>query len=310
MSKKPALLLLFLLLSFHVFAQQEPMYSQYVYNGLLINPAYAGTREVFSATAMMRNQWIGVPGAPKTAALSIESLMQNCKVALGINMVMDEIGETNHSGIAAIYSYKVNFQESMLSFGLQGGVGFYNSNNSRSEYSETSQFDPSFQEDFHRILPNFSFGMYYHSDRFYVGVSQINILGKTIHDSFYPSSVTDLGIAAVSHFFFTSGYLFDLTEDFKFQSSFLVKYVGGAPIEADLNALVLLKDILVVGASYRSYASINFMTHVKISDKMSVGYSYEYSTNELSNFTAGSHEIMLRYQFATGGLKFVSPRYF
>ncbi len=310
MLKRISVLFLFLSLTATVFAQQEPMYSQYVYNGLLINPAYAGTREVFSATAMMRNQWIGIPGAPRTGVMSVESLMKNYQIGLGLNMVYDEIGITNHSGISGIYSYKVYFPQSSLSFGLQAGIGFYNSTYTQSKYSDNSQTDPAFIQDYHRILPNFSFGMYYHSDRFYLGVAEMNILGRTIQEKIYPNAANDMGIGIASHYFVTSGYLFDITEDWKFQSSFLVKYVGGAPLEADLNALVLLRDLLVFGASYRSYASLDVMTHIRINKNLSVGYSYEYSTNELNNFTTGSHEIMLRYQFAGGDRKFVSPRYF
>jgi type IX secretion system PorP/SprF family membrane protein len=138
----------------------------------------------------------------------------------------------------------------------------------------------------------------------------MDILGKTIENRLYPNAVNDLTVNVVSHFFFTSGYLLDMTPDIKFQPSFLIKYVSGAPLEGDINGVFSFYDRLYLGVSYRSYASIDFLTQIRINDKLSVGYSYEYSTNELSNFTSGSHEIVLRLQIDKNTTKFVSPRYF
>lgn len=311
MIKRIAILFLFLSFSAGVFAQQDPMYSQYVFNGLLINPAYAGSREVLSATALYRNQWINIPGAPKTGNFSLDTPVKNQKVGLGVNMIFDKIGVTSHSGIYGIYSYKVNFAEGLLSFGMQAGVDFYNSNNSQVQYSENnSQVDPAFVSDYHRILPNFSFGMYYHNERFYLGMSTMNLLGHAIQNEIYPNMSNDLNINIVSHFYLNTGYLFDVNKDIQFQPSFLLKFVPGAPVEADLNAVFMFFDLLSLGVSYRTNASINVLTQVKISKQLSLGYSYEYSTNELSNFTSGSHEIMLRYQFDFSKGKIVTPRFF
>lgn len=310
MIKRITILFLFLSLTARLFAQQDPMYSQYVFNGLLINPAFAGTREVLSATALYRNQWVNIPGAPKTGAFSIDSPVKNQKVGLGLNVVVDKIGVTNHTGIAGIYSYKIYFNRSSLSFGLQAGVGFYNSTNSEVKYSENSSVDPAFITDYHKVLPNFSMGMYYHNDRFYAGLSVMDILGKSIENQLYPNLTNDLTINVVSHFFLSSGYLIDLTPDIKFQPSFLLKYVGGAPLEGDINGVLSFYDLLYLGVSYRSYASVDFITQVRINKQLSLGYSYEYSTNELSNFTSGSHEIVLRYQFDFSKGKIVTPRFF
>lgn len=310
MFKKITAIFLFLSLTARIFAQQDPMYSQYVFNGLLINPAYAGTREVLTATALYRNQWANIPGAPKTGIFSIDSPVKNQKVGLGLNMVFDKIGVTNHTGISGIYSYKIYFTESALSFGLQGGVNFYNSNNSEVKYSNNSQSDPAFQEDYHRVLPGFSFGMYYHSNRFYSGFSIMDIMGSSIEDQLYPNMSNDLNINVVSHFFLTSGYIFDLSPDVRFQPSFLLKYVGGAPLEADLNGVFMFYDLLSLGASYRSNSSINLLMQFKAGKQLSLGYSYEYSTNELSSYTSGTHEIVLRYQFDFSHGKVMTPRFF
>lgn len=310
MIKRVTIFFLFLSLAMPVFAQQDPMYSQYVFDGLLINPAYAGTREVLNAAALYRNQWVNIPGAPKTGVFSIDSPIKNEKVGLGLNVVVDEIGVTNHTGISGIYSYKLYFSQSSLSFGIQAGVGFFNSTNSEVKHSDNATVDPAFVTDYHVMLPNFSCGIYYHSDRYYAGFSVMDILGRTIENQLYPNVANDLVINVESHFFLTSGYLIDLSPNVKVQPSFLVKYVGGAPLEFDINGVFSLYDLFYMGISYRSYASIDILTQVRINNQLSLGYSYEYSTNELSNFTSGSHEIVLRFRLDKGQRKFVSPRYF
>jgi len=221
MIKRFSILFLFWMLTFRLFAQQDPMYSQYVFNGLLINPAYAGSREVLNATALYRNQWVNIPGAPKTGAFSLDSPVKNQKVGLGLNVIFDKIGVTNHSGISGIYSYKVYFSpQSVLSFGLQAGIGFFNSTNTEVKYTNDNNIDPAFQEDYHRVLPNFSFGAYFHSDRFFMGLSVMDILGKTIENQIYPNMANDLNINVVSHFFVNTGYLFDLSPDVHFNPPF------------------------------------------------------------------------------------------
>jgi type IX secretion system PorP/SprF family membrane protein len=286
------------------------MYSQYVFNQLLINPAYAGAREVLCATALYRNQWVNIPGAPKTGVFSLDSPIKNQKVGLGLNVIFDKIGVTAHTGISGIYSYKLYFERSALSFGLQMGAGFYNSTNTVVKYSDNSQIDPAFQQDYHKVLPTFSFGTYYQSDRFFAGISVMDILGKSIQNELYPNMSNDLNISVVSHYFFNAGYLIDVAPDIRLQPSFLLKFVVGAPLEADFNAVISLWDILAFGASYRSYASLDLLTQVKMNNRLSLGYSYEYSTNELSNFTSGSHEIVLRYQFDLAKGKILTPRFF
>ena len=310
MIRKFAILSLFLIFSAGVFAQQDPMYSQYVFNGLLINPAYAGSREVLNATALYRDQWVNLPGAPKTGNFSVDSPIKNQKVGLGLNMVFDKIGVTGHSGVYGIYSYKLFLSESILSFGIQAGVDFYNSSNSQVIYSDNSQVDPAFASDYHKVLPNFSFGMYYRRDRFYAGISTMNLLGRSIQNEIYPNMANDLNINVVSHFYLSTGYLLDLNKDIQFQPSFLLRFVPGAPLEADFNAVFMFYDLLSLGVSYRTNASVDILTQIRINKQLSLGYSYEYSTNELSNFTSGSHEIMLRYQFDFSKGKIVTPRFF
>jgi len=270
MLKKFILLFLFLALTARLFAQQDPMYSQYVFNGLLINPACAGSREVLNATALYRNQGINIPGAPKAGAFSLDSPIRNQKVGLGLNLIFDKIGVTHHTNLSGIYSYKVYFtDQNVLSFCLQAGIGFFNSTNTEVRYTDDSHIDLAFQEDYHRVLSNFSFGTYFHSDKFYAGLSVMDILGKSIENQTYPNTANDLNINVVSLFFLNTGYLFDLSPDVRLQPSMLVKYVAGAPLDGDINVVLLYYDLLAFGISYRSFASVDFLLQMKVNKQIS-----------------------------------------
>ena len=290
-------------------AQQDPMYSQYVFNGLIINPAYAGSHNVLSTTLLYRNQWVNIPGAPKTGAFSIDAPVKNQKVGLGLNVEFDKIGVTNYSGINGAYSYKIKFSKGALNFGVQAGVGFYNSNFTSVKYSDGGISDEAFQNNYHDLMPTFGFGMYYYTDRFYAGLSIPQIAGHAIQKALYSNSES-AHLDLANHYFITSGYLFDLSPDMKFKPSVLLKYVGGAPIEIDLNSIVWFYDILALGVSYRSLASVDFLCQIRLSNRLYLGYAYEYATNSLKHFSSGSHEIMLQYVFDFSHGKIVTPRFF
>lgn len=292
-----------------VFGQQDPMYSQYVFNGLIINPAYAGTRDVLCTSILYRDQWAGLPGAPKTGILSVDAPIKNKNVGAGLTVEFDKIGITSHTAFNGIYSYRLRFANSSLVFGLQAGLGFSNSNFSSVRYSDGTQNDVAFQNDFHDVLPNFGFGLYYFSDRFYAGFSVPQIAGYAIQNALYhktESAYLDLA----NHYFINTGYLFDLTPDIKAKPSILLKYVRGAPVEMDLNGIVWFYDIVAAGISYRSFASLDFILQVRASRQFSIGYAYEYATTKLNTFSSGSHEIMLQYFFDFSHSKILTPRYF
>jgi type IX secretion system PorP/SprF family membrane protein len=290
-------------------AQQDPMYSQYVFNGLIINPAYAGSHDVLSTTLLYRDQWVSIPGAPKTGTFSIDAPLKNQKVGLGLNVEFDKIGVTNFSGITGAYSYKIKFSHGALHFGVQAGVGFYNSNFTIVKYSDGGVSDEAFQNNYHDLMPTFGFGMYYYTNRFYAGFSIPQIAGHAIQKALYSNSES-AHLDLANHYFITSGYLFDLSPDMKLKPSVLLKYVGGAPIEIDLNSTVWFYDILALGVSYRSLASLNFLCQIRLSNRLYLGYAYEYATNSLNHFSSGSHEIMLQYIFNFSHGKIVTPRFF
>lgn len=309
MKRKFYILLLSLSVSISALAQQDPMYSEYMFNGLILNPAYAGTRDALNATLLYRNQWVSLPGAPKTGLFSLDAPVRNQKVGLGLSVEFDRIGITDHTGVSGAYSYKLKFDKGALTLGIQAGVGFSSSNYTRVNYTDGTRNDEAFQQDFREVLPNFGFGAYYYTDKFYAGFSIPQIAGQTLQKAIYGNQ-EGAHLDLANHYFLTSGYLVNLTPDFRLKPSVLLKYVAGAPVEIDVNTVAYFYDILGLGVSYRSLASINFLGHLKVTNQIYIGYAYEYSTGKLGSFSGGSHEIMLQYTFDFARTKIVTPRFF
>ncbi|WP_256006504.1 MULTISPECIES: PorP/SprF family type IX secretion system membrane protein [Pedobacter] len=288
-------------------AQQDPMYTQYMFNTLAINPAYAGSRNVVSATALYRNQWTGIEGAPRTGTLTLDAPVYDKTIGLGIQLVTDRLGITQTNGAVFSGAYRIRMDQGTLAFGIQGNVLQY-----RADYTSvnlnTGAYDPAFSYNINKVLFNFGTGVYYNSDRFYVGLSAQDIAKNRLTEFESPNS--DLRNTQYMHLFLASGYVFDLDDDFKFKPSFLIKGVKGAPVEADINATLWIKDVVGIGAQYRTSADIAGLIEVQASPQIRIGYSYDYSTTALRNFNSGSHEIMLRYEFGFGGGRILSPRYF
>jgi type IX secretion system PorP/SprF family membrane protein len=309
MTRRISLVIILLTIAFKALAQQDPMYSQYVFNGLIINPAYAGARDALSTTLLYRNQWANIPGAPQTGILSVDAAIKNQKVGIGFIAAFDKIGVTSHSEITGIYSYRIKFASSSLSFGLQAGVSFSNSDFTSVNYSNSGQTDVAFQNNFHNVLPNVGFGLYYASDRFFAGVSIPQVGGYTLQN-IINHNAENAQLDLANHYFVSTGYLFNLSPDIKFKPSLLLKYVKGAPVEADLNSIFSFYDIMAFGISYRSLSSVNFLAQIKVTNQIYIGYAYEYSTTKLNTFSSGSHEIMLQYFFDFSHPKIVTPRFF
>ncbi|MBC7913364.1 MAG: type IX secretion system membrane protein PorP/SprF [Pyrinomonadaceae bacterium] len=288
-----------------LFAQQEAMYTQYMFNTLAINPAYAGSRNVTSATALMRSQWTGIKGAPKTQTFTIDAPLKQKKIGLGLQLFGDRIGRTSNTGVIASYAYRIRMDKASLSFGLQGGVSQFNSNYTAIELDPSGlSVDPAFQNNTTKILMNFGTGIYYNSDRFYVGLSSPELMNNIL-----PGSSTKLN-KEIFHVFLMSGYVFSLNNTFKLKPSFLIKGVMGAPIEGDVNANLWIKDVFSIGAQYRTNADLSGLLEIQASPQIRIGYAYDHSTTPLSSYNSGSHEIMLRYEFGFQRGKILTPRYF
>lgn len=287
-------------------AQQDAMYTQYMFNSLAINPAYAGSRNVISSTLLYRNQWIGIDGAPKTTTFTIDAPISDNKIGLGLQIFNDKLGITNTTGAVISSAYRIRMDKATLSFGLQGGISNFRSNFSTVSYTETGGIDPAFTENINAMQFNFGTGVYYNSDKFFVGISVPTLVPNRISKN----TNTNNPSRQEMHLFVTSGYVFDLNEDFKFKPSFLVKAVKGAPVEGDLNATIWIKEFFGIGVQYRTNADVSGLLEIQVNQQLRFGYAYDHSVTKLRNFNSGSHEVMLRYEFGFEKDKVVSPRFF
>lgn len=292
--------------AFKVKAQQDPMYTQYMFNMLAINPAYAGSRNVVSATALYRNQWTGLNGAPETTTFTIDAPINDKKIGLGLQVFNDKLGITNTTGVVLSSSYRIRMDRGTLSFGLQGNVA-----NRRADFTQVrldpngNSNDVAFQDFVSQTNFNIGTGIYYNSDRFYIGLSSPQLLPVVYANS----SGSNLSKQEI-HLFLATGFVAKLSEDFKLKPSVLVKAVGGAPLQADINATFWIKDRFGIGGQYRTNADVSAFLELQLNQQVRLGYAYDYAVTNLQSVNSGSHELMLRYEFGFEKDKFISPRFF
>lgn len=288
-------------------AQQHPMYSQYMFNMLNINPAYAGSRGILTATALYRNQWVNIPGAPQTTSVGFDMPIKDKKIGIGFQLFDDKLGIERSTGLNASYAFRIQLTESgTLSLGLQAGILNY-----RANYSEVSTFqpnDPAFNQNISGLLPSAAAGIYYNSDRFYIGVSTPALLNTKIsYDNVASvSSVTGRDL----HLYLASGFVVPLNQDLMLKPSVLVKAVSGAPVEYDLNANLWIQNVVSFGFSYRTGDALVGMAELQLSRQLRLGYAYDKTFSDLGSYNTGSHELMLRMEFGWSNGKVASPRYF
>ena len=298
------LALVIILLSMSSYAQQDPQYTQYMYNMNVLNPAYAGSKGTLSIGLLGRTQWVGIDGAPKTFTLSAHAPFGK-KVGIGLSVIADKIGPIKEQNVFADFSYTVNTSEKgKLAFGLKAGVTLHNLN--EATLIAIDPTDPSVLDFENRTFPNFGAGAFYYTNKFYVGLSLPNIL-ETKHFS------RNNGITKASekaHYFLTSGYVFDLTENLKFKPSMMAKAVSGAPLSLDLSANFLINEKFELGTSYRLDDSISGLISFEVTRGFRLGYAYDYTTTNLGDFNSGSHEVFLLWDVDFSRDKVVSPRFF
>lgn len=282
-------------------AQQQVMFSQYMFNTLAINPAYAGSQESLSMTALMRNQWVGLEGAPNTQTFSAHTPFEKKRIGVGLLFMHDNIGVTDQTGVYGSYAYKIPFSSGTLSLGLQAGFTHFNA-----RYSEVSTSDPTFASgDIKEVHPNFGVGAFYATDRFYAGISAPQLV-QSKFDKNNDASMAKI----VRHYFMQSGYVFDLSQDLKLKPNVLVKMVGGAPVEFDVNANMYFRDLIGLGFSWRSMDAIVMLFQLQITDKLQFGYAYDFGTTAIRQVSSGSHEFYLNYRLTWSKSKIITPRYF
>ncbi|UXX79706.1 type IX secretion system membrane protein PorP/SprF [Reichenbachiella carrageenanivorans] len=287
-------------------AQQQVMFTQYMFNQLAINPAYAGIHDGISTSFLARNQWVGFEGAPKTQTFSIHSPIKYRSIALGAVLIRDEIGLTDQFGAYFSSAYRINFSNrSKLSFGLQLSFNQY-----QVDYSENTNNDPNLaNQNINDISPNAGAGVMWHSDRFYLGFSIPQLVSNSLNSIGEGSLDPDAKL--VRHYFMSAGYVFDLSRNLKLKPNLLFKWVQGAPFEIDINANFLIKELIWLGLSYRSMDSFDALFQIQVTPQFQLGYSYDFlTTTDLSRVNSGSHEIMINYVFNVKSDKIVTPRYF
>lgn len=284
----------------NMFGQQDPQYTQYMYNMFVINPAYAGSRGVPTVGILGRTQWVGVDGAPNTGTLAISSPIGDA-MGLGLSIIYDEIGPAKETSAYADFSYTIfTGEEGRLAFGLKAGYSFLDV-----AYLNTIDPDDPLNVPVNQASPNFGAGMYYYTDKYYVGLSAPNFL-KTRHlenDNGYVSTASEK-----MHYFLTAGYVFDLGENVKLKPSTMIKATDGSPISLDLSANVLFNDSFEVGLSYRFDDSVSAMVGLQVNPDFRIGYAYDYTTSNFGDYNSGSHEIILLFEFNRRNIK--SPRFF
>ena len=288
-----------------VFAQQDVQLSQYMFNTIAFNPAYAGSADLFNATALYRAQWTGFKGSPNTQVITANSPLKNKKLAMGGSLFNDDIGSAHSYGLSVDFAYRILFRNSQLAFGTKVGFEVFQGN-----FTEVIINDPndqSFASNVNKFLPNVGFGAYYYGERFYVGLSAPKLVTNKIYDQL-PGTISR-GKQSISTYL-TGGYVFYFNKWLAFKPSVLFKFVENAPASIDINANFLFIDRLWVGALYRPGVAWGVMLQVNITQRFRFGYSLDMSTQEIQSYNNGTHEFMLSYDFVPKKLKFTSPRYF
>lgn len=298
------LVLVFMFFSAVGFAQQDAQYTQYMYNTININPAYAGSRGALSIFGLYRTQWVGLDGAPETSSFSVNTPLSNSNLGLGVSLVNDKIGPTNENTISADLSYTVPTSETFkLSFGIKatGNLFSLDVNKLQPEH----QGDPQFQDLNSKFSPNVGAGVYWHSDKAYVGLSVPNFIETNRYDDNETAIFKDK-----INYYLIAGYVFDLDPYIKFKPAVLTKMVEGSPLQVDLSANFMFNDKFVAGLAYRWSAALSAMAGFQVTDGLFIGYSYDRETTRLNNYNSGSHEIFLRFEFFNNYSRITSPRFF
>jgi type IX secretion system PorP/SprF family membrane protein len=290
--KKYISILFLLTIWWSVNAQQRPLQSLYMFDPLLINPAYAGNQVQLSATAIYRNQWVNLDGAPKTFTQTVHSGFRKYRVGLGFILSNDQIGIHNDVGFYGVYSYKlpINKKKGTLSFGLQGGF-----NNLRSNYGLLDpkvQLDPNIGLVSNKFNPNVGVGLYYRQNSFYLGISVPYMLNNKV------VGLESLGAIAKQHryYYLMGGFTKALSNIVKFVPSTLIKYQEDAPVTFDLNAFLVFYNAVGIGCSYRFKDAVIPMFELQLNDNFHVGYAYDLTTSALNQYSNGSHELMINYR--------------
>jgi type IX secretion system PorP/SprF family membrane protein len=283
---KNTIIVIVLLTALQSYAQQDPLYTQYYNNFSLINPAYSGSHGVFTATANVRSQWAGEAGGPETQTFSIHGPAGK-NVGLGLSIVNDKVYVLNETHVFADFSYSIETSEkATVAFGLKAGGSFLNVD----LISLGIENDALFSENLNEFNPNIGAGAFYYTDKFYASISTVNILKNKHYDN---SSTVVSSASKEMIFYISSGYVFEIADAFKLKPSVMMRAVNGSPLSTDISASILWNDRLEFGLSHRLDESISGLFQIRLSDNFKIGYTYDATISNLSNYNNGAHEFSL-----------------
>ena len=292
-------------------AQQAPMYTHYMYNTLVVNPGYAGSRDALTITALDRMQWVNFKGAPMTQTFTMHAPLENRHIGLGLSVLNDKIGPVNNTSLSGYFAYRMQLTEkSKLALGLSAGANIFQA--SLSSLQLDQQSDPVFLNNINNhMTPNFGFGVYYSRERFYAGISAPDLLQNNYSVINQADGNTLVG-KEQRHYFFIAGTMLRITDNFAFKPTMFIKVTSAAPVQADFTASFIIMKRLLLGAMFRTGDSFGGLIGFDITDQLHIGYFYDWSFGlQTGKYNQGSHELVLRYDFLNIGKKQIhSPRYF
>ncbi|MBB5441003.1 type IX secretion system PorP/SprF family membrane protein [Pedobacter sp. AK017] len=321
--KKQFILLaaLFTSISQLVFGQQDAQFSQYLFNGIYINPAYAGYKEVLNVHSFYRSQWTGITGAPKTASIAVDAIANDGNVGLALQALNDRLGAQQNNAVYLSYAYRIRFNaegSSRLAFGLSGGMAQYGID---ADKLSTNDPESSFNASRNLIVPNAAFGVYFANDKYFAGISADNLIASQYNDEKF----RNLAKPQI-HAYLTAGMLVPLTTNIKLKPSFLLKEDFAGPTNLDLNAFILFGESLWLGGSYRTGVKLWDKPHLQRNlsnsdalvaaievfpqSNIRLGYAYDFSVGPLQGYSGGSHEFSLAYYFGRTRLRMATQRVF
>ncbi|MGC4041383.1 MAG: type IX secretion system membrane protein PorP/SprF [Flavobacterium sp.] len=286
-------------------AQQDPGYTQYMYNTMTVNSAYAGSTGSLEAILLHRSQWVGIEGAPQTQAFNIHSPMRNENVGLGLSIVHDKLGPSSEFYFDGNFSYTIALsQNTKLAFGLKAGARMMNVDWTKGRYY--NPIDPLLNTNINnKINPSLGAGLFLHTEKWYLGASIPNFIRNDYYDDVQESVVSEM-----LHYYGMGGYVFELSDNLKFKPAFLVRYVKGASLMTDVSTNFLIQEKFTAGASYRLDDSVSALAGFQVTDSFFIGYAFDYSITELNKYNDGTHEFILRYQLQKKSNQIRSPRFF
>ena len=311
MTRIKGLIFLVLLLSLTwssktLYGQQLPLFSEYMFNTLEINPAYAGFKDALSITTMFRKQYTGFKTAPQSTFLSADMPIPNKRVGVGIKLLDDRDEITRTLGAQGVYAFKIpTGSNSNISLGLQGGVYSFKTDYTKVDVIDPN--DPSFSQNVNSLKLNFGTGIFFNSEQFYVGLSSPNLIRNGFNKANNTGSGNDL--RQEMHIYFNTGYVFPISDNLHIKPSLLIRAVNGSPISYDINTNFWIADVVGVGVSYRNKTAMVGLIDLKLIPELYLGYAYDHIISKYNIISKGSHEVILRYQFSFDRIS-SSPRYF